>query len=102
MGKFEKVTELIQEFYKIEGKNFPNEIFAVLKKIIDFSSGYIVFSNSENIEYSYNSKISNISEIKENCLKEDLIFKHTMFGQIIITGEKFSSDDKKSLKLVLQ
>lgn len=98
MEKFEKVTELIQEFYKIEGKNFPNEIFAVLKKIIDFSSGYIVFSNSENIEYSYNSKISNISEIKESCLKEDLIFKHTMFGQIIITGEKFSSDDKKIFK----
>ena len=98
MEKFEKVTELIQEFYKIEGKNFPNEIFAVLKKIIDFSSGYIVFSNSENIEYSYNSKISNISEIKESCLKEDLIFKHTMFGQIIITGENFSSDDKKIFK----
>ena len=98
MGKFEKVTELIQEFYKIEGKNFPNEIFAVLKKIIDFSSGYIVFSNSENIEYSYNSEISNISEIKESCLKEDLIFKHTMFGQIIITGENFSSDDKKIFK----
>ena len=55
----------------------------------------LFFSNSENIEYSYNSKISNISEIKENCLKEDLIFKHTMFGQIIITGENFSSDDKK-------
>ncbi len=98
MGKFEKATELIQEFYKIEGENFSDEIFVVLKKIIDFNSGYIVFSNSENIEYSYNPQVSKLSELRQNNLTEDLIFKHTTFGQIIITGENFSSDDKKIFK----
>ena len=98
MGKFEQVTELIQEFYRINANNFSDEIFRILKKIISFDSGYIVFSNSENIEYSFNPKISNISELNENNLKEDLFFKTTLLGQIIITGDKFLSDDKKIFK----
>lgn len=98
MDKFEQITELIQELYKLDTNNFSDEIFKILKKIINFNSGYIIFSNSENIEYSYNPKISHISELNENCLKEDLLYKQTILGQIIITGNDFSLEDKKIFK----
>lgn len=98
MDRFEKVTELIKEFYKIDTNKFSEEIFRILRKIINFNSGYIIFSNSESIEYSFNPKVSNVSELSENYLKEDLLSKKTLLGQIIITGDNFSSDDQKIFK----
>lgn len=65
MERFEKVTELIQEFYKIEGKNFPNEIFAVLKKIIDFSSGYIVFQTLKTLNIHIIAKFQTFLKSKK-------------------------------------
>ena len=51
MNNFEKAIEEIQNFYLIDSSNFESEVFAILKKIINFNSGYIYFSNSKKYEY---------------------------------------------------
>lgn len=98
MNKFELATELIQEFYQINANNFEKEVFEILKKILTFKSGYITLGNPDKIEYSYNTLSKNFDEISSYHLKEDLIFKKTKIGQIIITCDKFSKEDTKIFK----
>ena len=98
MDKFEKTTEIIQEFYNIDSENFSDKIFKVLKKIIDFDHGCIRFYDSENAEYFYNAQeIDNVKQATKS-LREDLIFKKTKFGQIVVTGKEFSAEDEKIFK----
>lgn len=96
---YEKSIELINEFFNIQSsENFGEDIFKVLKKIIPFKSGYIFFTNPDRLEYSYNAQTSDINEINETHLAEDLKLKNTVFGKIIISGSRFSSSDKKIFK----
>lgn len=98
MNNFEKAIEEIQNFYLIDSSNFESEVFAILKKIINFNSGYIYFSNSEKYEYAYNPQVTKLNEIKGNYIVEDLLFKKTVLGKILITGNSFSDSDKKIFK----
>lgn len=96
---YEKSIELINEFFNIQSsENFGEDIFKVLRKIIPFKSGYIFFTNPDRLEYSYNAQTSDINEINETHLAEDLKLKNTVFGKIIISGSRFSSSDKKIFK----
>ena len=120
---FKNTIEHIAEFYNI---NRHEELFDVLQKIIRFDSGYIFFITPEDIriEYSYNSKIpsQNILIEKslskklfkgvfdkdfsvliekfgiENYLAEPLKIKNTVFGILVISGDKFSEDEKLVFK----
>ena len=98
MNNFEKAIEEIQNFYLIDSSNFESEVFAILKKIINFNSGYIYFSNSKKYEYAYNPQVTKLNEIKGNYIVEDLLFKKTVLGKILITGNSFSDSDKKIFK----
>lgn len=98
MNRFEQTNEILREFYQIEPDNIENGIFIVLKKLINFKSGYIFFSNSKKYEYAFKPKVSQISQIKDNYICENLFFKKAQFGQIVITGEKFTDIDKKIFK----
>lgn len=96
MDKYKEFTKISKEIFKIKNdEEFGNKIFKLLKKIIEFESGYIFFLNPERLEYSFNPKCKSISEISKNCLKENLEFKNSVFGVVIITGENFSVDDKE-------
>ena len=58
--------EQLNEFFTIKPEG--NEIFRVLKKLIDFDSAYIFFVNPLHLEYSYNPReidIENINLIYE-------------------------------------
>ena len=86
--------EYINEFFHIlPSDKLGEEIFVVLKKIINFESGYIFFTNPKRLEYSYNPA----EQIDTNNLKEDLKIKNTVFGEIIITGN-FNKTDKMKFK----
>lgn len=99
MAEYEKSIELINEFFNIkQSENFSDEIFKILKKIINFNSGYIFYTNPTKLEYSYNPKNNDINKIRENYLAEDLKIKNMVFGRIIITGNNFSDSDKKIFK----
>ena len=98
MNNFETAIEEIQNFYLIDSSNFESEVFAILKKIINFNSGYIYFSNSKKYEYAYNPQVTKLNEIKGNYIVEDLLFKKTVLGKILITGNSFSDSDKKIFK----
>lgn len=92
---YQNALENINDFFQIQqGENFGFEVFSMLSKIIKFKSGYIFFTNPKRLEYSYNPE----PEINAPALKEELKLKNTVFGEIIITGENFSADDKKIFK----
>lgn len=65
MEKFEKVTELIQEFYKIEGKNFPNEIFAVLKKSLILAPVTLFFQTLKTLNIHIIAKFQTFLKSKK-------------------------------------
>lgn len=89
------MIEIINELFNVEqDENFGQSVFSILKKMIDFESGYIFFTNPKRLEYSFNPK----EDTNEVSLKEDLMYKNTVFGEIIITGEEFSIEDKKFFK----
>ena len=99
MKDFEKTLEIINKFFKIQAdENYSNSLFLVLKELIDFESGYIFYTNPERLEYSYNPKITKISELKGVFLKESLTYKNTEFGLIAITGKHFTTKDKNIFK----
>lgn len=94
MSKLQKKFEFLNEFFII--KQDGNEIFRVLNKLVDFNGACIYFTNPFQILYSKN--LDNIENIISPFLKEDLVFKNSIFGGIVITGEKFSEDDKLIFK----
>lgn len=90
--------ELIKDFFLIEEtENFGNDIFSLLKKMVPFDSGYIFYTDI--LQYSFNAKTSSVSKIEKPYLKEDLLFRKTKFGEIIITGKNFNNYDKKLFKI---
>lgn len=76
--------EFINDFFDAE----PSEIFIKLKNVINFQSGYIYYKNPTKLEYSYGTNDG------AKRLVENLKIKNTVFGEIIITGDKFSEHDK--------
>ena len=98
MNCFENAVEKIREFYKIKtDEYFEKNIFEVLKQIIEFDAGYINLTNSERPEYLFNTDTSDIKSF-ESCLRENLYFKNTVYGEIVITGKHYSSNEKKIFK----
>lgn len=96
MNKYEQFTILVKQISKIyNDEKFGTKIFELLKDVIDFKSGYIFFLDPERLEYSLNPEVNNIDDISESYLKENLIFKNSIFGQIIITGGQFTREDKE-------
>ncbi len=90
--------ELIKDFFLIEdSENFGRDVFTLLNKIIPFESGYIFYTNT--LQYSHNPKAASLNKIKKPYLKEDLKFRKTKFGEIIITGKNFNENDKKLFKI---
>ena len=91
--------EIINKFFHIQAEeNFSQSIFGILKELVDFESGYIFYTNPERLIYSYNPKIKNISEIKGEYLKENLLLKNTQYGTLIITGKNFTDYDREIFK----
>lgn len=89
MDKF----DLINKFFELEpSENLGNDIFLILKNIVNFDSAYIYFNNPDRIIYSTSSN----GPVKP-YLKEELKIKNTTFGYIILTG-KFSKEDKQLFK----
>ena len=80
--------DFINKFFEIE----PTEILQTLKAVINFQSGYIYYSNPERLEYSFGKKDGRIT------IKENLKIKNTVFGEIVITGEEFSDEEKYIFK----
>ncbi len=80
--------DFINKFFEIE----PTEILQTLKAVINFQSGYIYYSNPERLEYSFGKKDGRIT------IKENLKIKNTVFGEIVITGERFSDEEKHIFK----
>lgn len=80
--------DFINKFFEIE----PTEILQTLKAVINFQSGYIYYTNPERLEYSFGEKDGRIT------IKENLKIKNTVFGEIVITGEKFSDEEKYIFK----
>ena len=78
----------INKFFEIE----PSEIFETLKTVINFQTGYIYYTNPTKLEYSFTGNDGAVT------LKEELKIKNTIFGEIIITGEKFSAEEKSLFK----
>ncbi len=101
MNKYEKFTQLVKNIYLIsDDENFGEKFFTLLKEVLNFQSGYIFFTNPERLEYSFNKEASTISQIQKPYIKEDLFFKDSIYGSIIITGENFSTTDKKLFEAV--
>lgn len=80
--------DFINKFFEIE----PVEILQTLKGVINFQSGYIYYVNPKKLEYSIGE---NDGEV---VLKENLKIKNTVFGEIIVTGDNFSVDEKNIFK----
>ena len=98
MNCFENAVEKIPEFYKIKtDENFEKNIFEILNQIIDFDAGYINLTNSEKPEYLFNTDSMDIKS-SGSYLCENLFFKNTCYGQIVIAGNVFSNNDKKLFK----
>ena len=86
MNCFENAVEKIPEFYKIKtDENFEKNIFEILNQIIDFDAGYINLTNSEKPEYLFNTYSMDIKS-SGSYLCENLFFKNTCYGQIVIAG----------------
>lgn len=91
----ETSLDLLNEFFNIDpNKDFGEEVFKVLQKIIPFKSGYIFFVNPKRLEYSFNPA----DTIEEPFLKEDLKFKNTVFAELIISGREFTEKEKEIFK----
>lgn len=95
MNRYKKVLKIINNFYEIDKDNFGNQVFPLLKKILDFESGYIYFTSPRRLEYSYNPQKFSTCE-----LKEELRLKNTVFGEIIISGNNFNNEDKIIFKTI--
>ncbi len=96
MDKFEKFTQIINNIYNTDiENNFSEQIFILLKNVIEFTSGYIFFLNPERLEYSFNPQANCIKDIQQPYIKENLKFKNSLFGVVILTGNNFAQDDKK-------
>ncbi len=80
--------DFINKFFEIE----PAEILQTLKSVINFQSGYIYYVNPKKLEYSIGKNDGDV------VLKENLKIKNTVFGEIIITGDNFSVDEKNIFK----
>jgi len=96
LNSYENAFDLLNEFFTIKPEG--DEIFRVLKKLVDFESAYIYFVNPMHLEYAYNPKEKDIDNIKHPYLKENLTVKNTVFGMIIITGNNFTNEDEKIFK----
>ncbi len=85
---YKNALENISKFFQIDVRETPEEIFNVLKDIINFSSAGIYLADKE--VYGFNVK----NQAKYNISK-DLKFKNSAFGKIILTRhEKFTPDEK--------
>ena len=95
MKRYDKIFNIIEKFFNIDrGESFAQEIFIILQEIINFNSGYIFYTKPKRLEYSFNPE----KKIIKPFLKEDLKIKNTIFGEIIVTADKFSEQDKKIFK----
>lgn len=72
---FETSIEKLEKFFKILKKDSSDDVFLVLKEILDFNSAYIFFINPHNIRLncSYNSRIEK-SEYEITTQLKDLLF----------------------------
>ena len=87
---YKNALEKINEFFELNVREHPEEIFEVLKKIINFQSGVISFSN----EYIYNKNTEHKFKLTEN-----LKIKNAIFGEITIKrDEDFTSAEQKIFK----
>ncbi len=95
MDKYEQFTKLVKDICLVKtDDNFGTEIFRILKKIIDFKSGYIFFLNPERLVHSYSPQANSLKKIKKDSLKENLVFKNSIFGVIVLENGNFSIEDK--------
>ncbi len=80
--------EKINNFFKINIQETPDEIFEVLKDIIPFESGYIYFLNPKRLEYSY------MPALHEFKLETELKIQNATFGTLIISRDnKFDNNE---------
>ena len=85
--------DLINKFFEIQpSENIGNDIFSVLKSLIDFQAAYIYFTNPEKLMYSTENSTPALP-----YLREELKIKNTTFGYIIVSGN-FSKEDEKLFK----
>lgn len=84
---------LINKFFEIEpSENIGNDIFSVLKSLIDFQAAYIYYTNPEKLMYSTENPTPVLP-----YLREELKIKNTTFGYIIVSGN-FSKEDENLFK----
>ena len=82
----------IDDFFQIDIKKNPENLFIVLKSIIDFDTGYIELENTSKYQYIF-------GEDGSYLYVEDLKIKNTKFGKLKITRQKeFSKKEKTILK----
>lgn len=81
--------KFINKFFEIE----PDKILSTLKNVIKFQTGYIYYTQPKRLEYSFGKVDGNV------CLSENLRIKNTIFGEIVITSDKFTQDDKETFKI---
>ena len=82
----------INKFFEIEyNEDFNKNIFRILKNFINFQHGSISIDGQKRI-YSFGNPAKEV-------LKEKLKIKNTSFGEISISADKFSQDDKETFKI---
>ncbi len=87
---YKKALEKLNDFFTIEVREKPEEIFVVLKKIINFNSGLICLSGNQ--KYTFAPENSQKFE-----LLEDLKIKNAIFGYIKITRDTDFSEEEKTI-----
>ena len=87
---YKKALEKLNDFFTIDVREKPEEIFAVLKKIINFNSGLICLSGE--LKYTFEPESSQKFE-----LLEDLKIKNAIFGYIKITRDTDFSEEEKTI-----
>ena len=82
------VFEKTNKFFQIDVQKNPEHLFEVLKKIIDFKSGYIYLSDNELCSYAPSKEYKFI-------LSNELKIKNAPFGRIEITRDKDFNEEEK-------
>lgn len=99
MNTTQRFIKYFPEFYNISStENFGKEVFTILKKIIKFKSGYIFYINPEKLVYSFNPEVTSTNLIKKGYIKEELKYKDTVFGILIIIKNSFTREEKQIFK----